>query len=147
MLLDGVFPWWRHHIETFSASLALCAGNSPVTGEFPSQRPVTRSFDVFFYLRLNKLLSKQSMYRWFEMPSRSLWRHCNPYQVNPPSLIVFSVGSHPAWGIAVQNTINKRLLCFNSEIRYSFDENIIRWNYECPCVWRYCNAYGRANVI
>ena len=40
-------PWWRHQMETFSALLALCAGNSPVTGEFPSQRPVTRSFDVF----------------------------------------------------------------------------------------------------
>ena len=38
--------WWRHQIETFSALLALCAGNSSVTSEFPSQRPVTRSFDV-----------------------------------------------------------------------------------------------------
>ena len=37
-------------METFIALLALCAGNSPVTGEFPSQRPVTRSFDVFFDL-------------------------------------------------------------------------------------------------
>ena len=37
-------------METFSALLALCAGNSPVTGEFPSQWPVTRSFDVFFDL-------------------------------------------------------------------------------------------------
>ena len=44
--------WWRHQMETFSAILALCAGNSPVTGEFPTQRPVTRSFDVFFDLRL-----------------------------------------------------------------------------------------------
>ena len=35
--------WWRHQIETFSALLALCAGNSPATGEFPAQRPVTRS--------------------------------------------------------------------------------------------------------
>ena len=40
--------WWRHQMETFSALLALCAGNSPVSGEFPAQRPVTRSFDVFF---------------------------------------------------------------------------------------------------
>ena len=47
-------------METFSALLALCAGNSPVTGEFPSQRPVTRSFDVFFDLGLNKGLSTQS---------------------------------------------------------------------------------------
>ena len=53
----------------------LC-GNSPITGEFPSQRPVTRGFDVFFDL-LNKRLSKQWWGWWFEMSSRSLWRHCN----------------------------------------------------------------------
>ena len=39
---------------SISASLALCAGNSSVTGKFPSQRPVTRSFDVLFDLRLEK---------------------------------------------------------------------------------------------
>ena len=39
-------------METFSALLDLCAGNSSVPGEFPAQRPVTRSFDVFFDLRL-----------------------------------------------------------------------------------------------
>ena len=69
--------WWRHQMETFSAVLAICAGNSPVPGEFPAQRPVTRSFDVFFDLRLNKRLSKQSWGWWFETPSRSLWCHCN----------------------------------------------------------------------
>ena len=47
-------PWWRHEMETISALLVVCAGNSPVTGEFPSQRPVTRSFEVFFGLRLEK---------------------------------------------------------------------------------------------
>ena len=45
-------------METFSALLATCAVNSPVSGEFPAQRPVTRSFDVFFDLHLNKRLSK-----------------------------------------------------------------------------------------
>ena len=50
--------------------------NPPVTDRFPWQRPVTRSFDVFFELRLNKQLSKQSRCRWFETPSRLLWRHC-----------------------------------------------------------------------
>ena len=64
-------------METFSALLAFCAGNSPVPGEFPSQKPVTRSFDVFFDLRLNKPLRKQSWGWWFETPSRSLWCHCN----------------------------------------------------------------------
>ena len=46
-------------METFSALVAICAGNSPVTGEFPEQKPVTRSIDVFFDLRLNQRLSKQ----------------------------------------------------------------------------------------
>ena len=50
--------WWRHQMEIFSASLDLCAGNSPVSREFPEQRPVTRNFDVFLDLRLNKRLSK-----------------------------------------------------------------------------------------
>ena len=77
-LSDAFFwPWWRHQMEIFSASLAICAGNSPVPGEFPTQRPVTRSFDVFFDLRLNKQLSKQSWGWWFETLSGSLWRQCN----------------------------------------------------------------------
>ena len=66
-------------METFSALQALCAGNSPVPGEFPAQRPVTRSFNVFFDLHLNERLSKQSWGWWFETPSCSLWRHCNGY--------------------------------------------------------------------
>ena len=52
--------WWRHQMEAFPALLALCAGNSPVTVsvEFPSQRLMTPSFDVFFDLCPNKRLSK-----------------------------------------------------------------------------------------
>ena len=62
-----------HQMETFSALLAL---SSP--GEFPSQRPVTRTFDVFFDLRLNKGFGKQLSRRWwFNTPSRSLCRDCN----------------------------------------------------------------------
>ena len=64
----------RKTMTTFSALLAICAGNS---GEFPAQRQVTRNFDVFFDLRLNKRLSKLSQGWWFETPSQSLWRHCN----------------------------------------------------------------------
>ena len=55
-----------HQMETFSAVLAICAGSLPVPGEFPAQRPVMRSFDVFFDLRLNKRLRKQSWGWWFE---------------------------------------------------------------------------------
>ena len=60
-------------METFSASLALCAENSPVTGEFSAQRPVTWIFSLI-YTWTN---GKQSRRRWIETPSRSLWRHCN----------------------------------------------------------------------
>ena len=75
---DGsTITWWRHQMETFFALLAICAGNSPVSGEFPAQRPVTRSFDVFFDLCLNERLRKQSWGWWFETLSRPLWRHCN----------------------------------------------------------------------
>ena len=70
-------PWWRRQLETFSALLALCAGNSPVPGELPTQRLVMRSFDVFFDLRLYKRLSKPWWSWWFESPSHPLWRLCN----------------------------------------------------------------------
>ena len=76
--------WWRHRIETFSALLSICAGNSPVIGEFPTQRPVRQSFDCFFDLRLHKRLSKWRWGWWFETPSRSLWRHCNVINAPPP---------------------------------------------------------------
>ena len=51
-------------METFYALLALCEENSSVTDEFPSQRPVTRSFGVYFDLSLNEQLSKKSRRRW-----------------------------------------------------------------------------------
>ena len=76
-MLIGLIPCWRHQMETFPRYWPLCAVNPPVTGEFPSQRPVTRSFDVFFHIRLNKRLSKQSWGWWFETLSRTLWRHYN----------------------------------------------------------------------
>ena len=46
-LVHGANLWWRHQMETFSALLSVCVGNSPVAGELPTQRPVTQSFDVF----------------------------------------------------------------------------------------------------
>ena len=92
--------WWRHQMKALSALLALCAGNSPITGEFPAQSPVTWSFDVFFDLRLHKRLSKPSWGWWFEMPSRSLWRHCNvlPMISNYPILINYTENSQKGFG-------------------------------------------------
>ena len=78
---DSDWAWWRHQMETFSALLAICVGNSLVTGEFPAQMPVTRSFDVFFDLRLNNPLSKQWWGLWFETPSGLLWRHFNQHKL------------------------------------------------------------------
>ena len=99
-MLSAKLTWWRHQMETFSALLALCVGNSPVTGEFPTQRPVMRSFDVFFVLRLNKRLSK------------FLRRHRAHYDV-----IVMGISFHSAFrywifstqSIGLEFTFNKEL--------------------------------------
>ena len=59
---------------------------------FPLHRPVTRSFDAFFDLRLNKRLSKQSRRRWVETPLHSLWHHCYVVPKSDP-MIRAAVGS------------------------------------------------------
>ena len=69
---DDVIKW-----KLFPCYMPFVTGNPLVTGGFPSQRPVTQSFDVFCDLRLNKRLGKQSRRWWFDTPSRSLWRQCN----------------------------------------------------------------------
>ena len=90
---------WKHVTRYWSC----CARNSPVTVEFPSQRPVTRSFDVFFDLRLYEQLSKQSWGWWFETPACSLCRHCNEwismklnifYRTKITTLYVFYLSKH-----------------------------------------------------
>ena len=79
-----LFSWWRHQMETCFASLAFVRGihrrlwgihRSPVNSPHTDQWRGALMF--FFDLRLNRQLSKQSRRRWFETPSRSLWRHCN----------------------------------------------------------------------
>ena len=77
--LHGVL-WWRHRMKTFPRYWHFVRGilQSPVN--FSSQRPVTRRFNVFFDVHLNKRLSKQPRYLWFGMPLRSLWRHCNGFK-------------------------------------------------------------------
>ena len=99
--------WWRHQMEAFSALLALCAGNSLVTGEFLSQRSVTRSFGVFFDLRPNKRLSKQWRRRWFETPRAhydvSVMICSHPLSVYVP---VSSDAKKPIWHIHVFSPFN-----------------------------------------
>ena len=80
---------WNH----FPRYWPVVKGIHPSPVDSPLQRPVARSCDVFFDLHLHKRLSSQSRCRWFETPSRSLWRHCDvlglqwSYPVcNPPVL-------------------------------------------------------------
>ena len=68
--LNKCQSWWRHQMKSFPRK-ALYEWNPPI------QRPVTRSFGVFFDVRLNKRLSKRSRCRWFETLWRSLWRDVN----------------------------------------------------------------------
>ena len=75
-----ISSWWCHQMETLSALLALCAGNSPIT----------RSFDVFFDLRLNKRFSKQSWGWWFQTPLCLLWPQCNASRHFDSHLMDFS---------------------------------------------------------
>ena len=101
--------WWHHQMETFSALLAICAGNSPVSGEFPAQRPVTRSFDIFFDLRLNKRLSKQSCGWWFETLSCPLWCRCNEHHPvrNPHHLTQCHPSPNVTWYLAQLDRLEK----------------------------------------
>ena len=79
--------WWRHQMETFSALLAFCARNSPVTGEFPHKGQWRWALILYLICALNKRLSKQPWGRRFWTPSLSLWRHCNFH----PSSLTHSV--------------------------------------------------------
>ena len=77
--------WWRHQMEAFSTLLALCVGNSPVTGEFPAKRPVTRSFDFFSDLRwINGLINNHE--------AGDVRRHRAHYDVNVMQGIVLLQG-------------------------------------------------------
>ena len=95
---------WRHQMETFSALLAICAGNSLVPGEFHAQRPVTRSFGVFFDLHPNKLLSKHSCGCWFDMLPRPSWRHRSELTV---------ILRSPSGEIVNRLLFSSRPLCFH----------------------------------
>ena len=150
----GVLPcsqnsWWRHQMETFSALLAICAGNSPVTGEFPAQRPVTRSFAVFFDLRLNKRLSKQWWGLGFETPSRPSWRRCNVWNPFQQRGTVYEIYDWPIfkWVIVIwlKDTAPK-LYISNSHLLTQIDLyldafSVLEWSwFLCSYQWWWCHA-------
>ena len=99
----------------FRVTGPLC-GEFTGPGEFPTQRPVTRSFDVFFDLRLNKRLSKQPWGWWFETLSSSLWRHCNVqrgYSVVSQNISCNAGQYHGCWCSSS--------LCYKVIISHGFD--------------------------
>ena len=143
----GPNPWWRHQMETFSA---LLWGNSPITREFPSKMPVTRSFGVLFDVRLNKRLSKQPWGWWFETPSGSLWRHCNvdPILSMCSGITLFKLLPYPPGANAWVKS-----MCFrNAYFRY---RDILlgvpsEFHYRWWCRWRHVHmilSSHRANIL
>ena len=138
----------------FRVTGPLC-GEFTGPGEFPTQRPVTRSFDVYFDLRLNKRLSKQPWGWSFETLSWSLWRQCNA-KGTPNGWIMGVVGY--AWKFHY-GVIKWKLfprywsLCGELPVTRSFDVffelRLIKWLskqwgrqlFETPShsLWRHCN--------
>ena len=97
----------------------------------PAQRPVTRSFDIFFDLRLNKRLSKQSCGWWFETPSGSSWRHCN-VRLLLTDLVLTQILFTGYWLFALQFL----LLCFVEYLRVSIMIlDVCQFGYEFIAVW------------
>ena len=89
----------------FRVTGPLC-GEFTGPGDFPTQRPVTRSFDVFFDLRLNKRLCKQSWGWWFETLLCPLWRHSNEE--------TYSVRQWIELSLLIGNDSSKMTLSINS---------------------------------
>ena len=88
-------------METLSALPAFWSGNSPVTGEIPSERSVTRSSDVSLICALNKRLSKQSWGWWLETLPCPLWRHCN--NIKKSCWFSIKYGATRSWPVDVSN--------------------------------------------
>ena len=105
---------WKH----FPRNWPFVSGKTPVPGEFPAKWPVTRNFDVFFDLRPNKRLSKQSWGWWFETPSRLLWRHPNVKILN---------------SVRIHTSLSYRWLPGTFLYEYSlyeYDSTNIVWSYD-----------------
>ena len=103
-----LWSWWRGNIFRV-------AGPLTITGEFPSQTPVTRSFDVSFDLRMNKQLSNQSK-------QRSLWRHCNDI--------------HPCWHRNIRMDANSQT---TSNLRWEY--YCVKYPIVCPVMLKSCMMF------
>ena len=116
-----------------------------VPGEFPAQRPVTQSFDVFVDLCLNKRLSKQSWGWWFEMLSHPLWRRRNDkrhhrlksvrYRLNDKYTKHFIRRKTNQY---VYNPFVCRLSMFHDMVQptlYSLNMNMFPMNIQNICIW------------
>ena len=122
---------------TFPVLLAICAGNSPVTGECPLQRPVTRCFDIFFDLHLNKPMSKQPRRQWFETLSRSLWFHCNDAcksVFTMEILIIWTYLVYASWH-SVPRTLNAAGYCQWQSAYRQFKCNVILMTEKKSLEW------------
>ena len=98
-------------------------------GEFTTQRPVTRSFDVFFDLRLNKQLNKQSWGWWFETLSRPLWRHRNVSKVFGPDPCMFMLQD-----IALEAAFPRSAICRLSDSAVKRNVWLMSW-LESRCAY------------
>ena len=138
----------RHSVTSpVSALLTLCAGNSPVSGEIPSQRPVTRSFEVFFDLRRNERVSKQSWGWWFETPSRSLW-HRSCITSKSISLRYIRKIITAIWKCSYGHDYFRRFGVRRTSYLWSFmglssRVRIRSCRYVLLCIWRTVSALGR----
>ena len=139
--------WWLHQMETFPASLALCAGNSAAIGEFPSQTPVTRSFDVLYALCLNKQLGKQSRRRWLETPSRSLWHQYHGvifWHTNLVNVFFSRIYYVVLFRHLYRSTVNRVYLCINIDIPWTADKLLALWRIY---IYIYIYIYISKNVF
>ena len=128
---DDVIKW--KHVPEW---LAICAGNSLVTGDFPTQRKVKRSFDVFFDLRLKKRLSKQWRGWWFGTPSRPLWRHCNVMFWHDIRCACNSEGSIKTWWLHDMEPLSIYLaFCGRWCFLWCYPEQAVEKTLEAPVVW------------
>ena len=102
-------------------------------GEFPAQRPVTGSFDVFVDLRLNKQLSKQPWGWWFETPLWSLWRQFNVLLLAETTFIWY-VARRALWSHMQ-----------SSKWHGMFHDDVIKWKH-IPRYWPFVRGIHRSPV-